>query len=52
MRIARKVIPVVMILILCAALLLSHRQVVIEFNTGMPVQNIEGLRNALNGLVK
>ena len=52
MRVAKRMIPFIIVVLMCLSVILSRKQVVVEFNTGMPVQNIEGLRNALDSLLK
>lgn len=52
MNVVRRMMPIVIIIFLCLFIILSRRQFSVEFNTGMPVENIEGLKNALDAIIK
>lgn len=52
MRAMKRMIPLIIVILMCLSVILSRRELVVEFSTGMPVQNLEGLRNALNNLIK
>jgi hypothetical protein len=52
MKVLRRIAPIVILLAAVFSIIFSHKRIVVEFNTGMPIQNTEGLRKALDKLTK